>query len=94
MEKKVLCRSQTHNQDFEGGEQNINDDSNTSSNYSEESQEEKKEDFNCDPNFDNFEMGTCTKIYVYILDVFGCFGKCKMKRNKKIEGIKKEIDKA
>ena len=47
----------------------------------------------CDPDFQNFDMPTSTRIYIYFLDLFGCLKLCS-KKHRNIRDIKRKIDKA
>ena len=55
--------------------------------YSDHSSEEEKL-----INFD-IKLGTCTKIYIYFLDLFHCLNICTMIHNKKVSEIKELVDK-
>ena len=47
-----------------------------------------------DPSFEDFELSTCDRIYIYILDFFGCLDLCARAGNKRIKTIMTRIDRA
>jgi len=47
-----------------------------------------------DPCFEHFYLSTCDRIYIYILDFFGCLDLCARAGNKRIKTIMTRIDHA
>jgi len=47
-----------------------------------------------DQSFEGFYLSTCDRIYIYILDLFGCLDLCARAGNKRIKTIMTRIDRA